>query len=87
MQTRNLKIESTGDYAAGKVKPQIRLRGQWLERARFKPDNRVTVQILWQGVLFIRFLGEPVGPKETRTVLVEGRRSDSHCRADSTTGG
>ena len=56
MQSRNLKIESTGDYFAGKVKPKIRLQGQWLEIAGFKPGNRVAVHIIGRGFLALRFL-------------------------------
>jgi hypothetical protein len=51
MQSRNLKIESTGDYFAGKVKPQLRLKGYWLEYAGFKPGNHVAVYVIWPGLL------------------------------------
>ena len=56
MKTRNLKIESTGDFFKGKVTPKIRLVGQWLERAGFKPGCRVEVQIGQPGILTLRFL-------------------------------
>lgn len=56
MKSRNLKIESTGDYFAGKVKPQIRLKGIWLEHAGFRPDHHVAVYIIGRGFLALRFL-------------------------------
>lgn len=64
MNTRNLKIESTGDYFAGKVKPQIRLRGQWLECAGFKPGHRVVVQIILPGLLALHSLRKTEGSKK-----------------------
>jgi hypothetical protein len=57
MKTRNLKIEATGDFALGKVKPKIRLTGHWLEHAGFWPGQRVTVQIVEPGILVLRLLG------------------------------
>jgi hypothetical protein len=42
--TRTLKIEESGDFAAGQVKPYIRLRGKWLAKFGFKPNTRVEVQ-------------------------------------------
>jgi len=38
MKTRTLAIERTGDFFRGKVTPKIRVAGQWLERAGFKPS-------------------------------------------------
>jgi hypothetical protein len=58
MKTRTLKIESTGDFFKGRVSPKIRLVGQWLERAGFKPGHRVAVQISEPGILTLRFLGQ-----------------------------
>jgi hypothetical protein len=55
MKARNLKIEATGDFAAGKVKPRIRLVGQWLERAGFKPGHRVEVRLDEPGKLTLCF--------------------------------
>jgi len=54
MKPRNLKIESSGDFWRGKVTPKIRLAGQWLERAGFKPGNRVVVQVSGQGTLTLQ---------------------------------
>jgi hypothetical protein len=56
MNTRTLKIETAGDFFYGKVTPKIRLAGQWLERAGFKPEHRVEVQISQPGTLTLRFL-------------------------------
>ncbi len=55
MNTRTLKIEATGDFAAGKVTPKIRLTGQWLERAGFKPGHRVEVRSDQPGKLTLCF--------------------------------
>ena len=55
MNTRTLKIESAGDFWRGQVSPKIRLTGQWLERAGFKPGHRVEVQINQPGLLTLRF--------------------------------
>ena len=48
---RRLKIEEHGDYFRGRIKPKIRLMGQWLERAGFKPGTRVSVRCLGSGVI------------------------------------
>jgi type I toxin-antitoxin system toxin SymE len=56
MNTRTLKIESAGDFWRGTVSPKIRLSGHWLERAGFKPGNRVLVQASEPGILTLRFL-------------------------------
>src|ERR1700683_3798765 len=40
---RTLKIEAEGDFWKGLTKPKIRLMGRWLERAGFRPGNRVHV--------------------------------------------
>jgi Toxin SymE, type I toxin-antitoxin system len=58
MKTRNLKIESAGDFWRGKVSPKIRLTGQWLERAGFKPGNRVKIIMSEPGTLTLKFLPE-----------------------------
>jgi hypothetical protein len=56
MNTRSLKIESVGDYFYGRVSPKIRLSGRWLERAGFRPGNRVEVEINQPGILVPRVL-------------------------------
>ena len=58
MNTRNLKIESVGDFWRGKVSPKIRLSGHWLERAGFKSGHRVEVRIDQPGSLTLRFLDQ-----------------------------
>ncbi len=50
-QSRTLKIEAIGDFAERKIKPRIRLGGQWLESAGFKPGHRVTIYITKPGEL------------------------------------
>ena len=45
MNTRTLKIEATGDFWRKQVVPKIRLGGQWLERAGFKPGHRVEIHL------------------------------------------
>ena len=51
MNPRTLKIEADGDHWAGKIKPKIRLRGLWLERAGFKPGSRVSVTCVAAGIM------------------------------------
>src|SRR5262245_14586125 len=52
--SRSLKIEATGDYFYRKITPKIRLAGQWLERAGFKPGHRVEVRLEERGTLTLR---------------------------------
>jgi hypothetical protein len=52
--TRSIKIESEGDTWKGISKPKIRLMGRWLERAGFKPGNRVQVRCIELGVIELR---------------------------------
>lgn len=54
MNSRTLKIEEDGDFSLGLIKPKIRLRGGWLERAGFKPGSRVSVTCLAHGVIELR---------------------------------
>ena len=54
-KTRNLKIEATGDFAARKIIPRIRLTGHWLQLAGFKPGHRVEIQSLRAGELILQF--------------------------------
>ena len=58
MNTRTLRIESAGDFWRGKITPKIRLTGQWLEQAGFKPGHRVEVQLHEPGTLTLRFLNQ-----------------------------
>ena len=52
---RTLKIEAVGDFAAGKIKPKIRLKGHWLERAGFKPGHWVEIHSFKTGELTLQF--------------------------------
>lgn len=54
MNSRMLKIEADGDQWQGGIKPKIRLRGRWLERAGFKPGNRVSVKCVSAGFMELR---------------------------------
>ena len=56
MNSRNLKVEKTGDFFHRKIKPAIRLKGRWLEQAGFLPDSRARVIIRATGVLEIQAL-------------------------------
>ena len=56
MNARTLKVESTGDYFYRRVKPAIRLKGHWLERAGFPPDSHARIIVRETGVLEIHVL-------------------------------
>jgi hypothetical protein len=53
-QRRTLQIETVGDFAARKIKPLIRLTGRWLEKAGFKPGDRVEVSQTKAGELVLQ---------------------------------
>ena len=55
VKPRSLKIEVVGDYACLKVKPRIRLSGQWLEQAGFKPGHRAVIHVPRPGELILQF--------------------------------
>ena len=52
---RTLKIETVGDFARGKIMPRIRLTGQWLEQAGFKPGHRVEISHSKAGEMVLQF--------------------------------
>ena len=54
--SRELAIEATGDSWAKRIKPRIRLTGQWLERAGFPPGKRVEVRLIRPGMLELECL-------------------------------
>ena len=62
---RTLKIEAEGDIWKDGIKPKIRLKGNWLERAGFKPGNRVTVICVAVGVLELHSDATPLALNET----------------------
>ena len=62
-QFRSLKIEATGDFYRGKIKPGIRLAGKWLEQAGFKPGHRVEVHLNEPGTMTLRFM-EQANPQQ-----------------------
>ena len=55
MKQRTLKIETVGDFAAGRTKPLIRLQGNWLEQAGFKPGHRVAIHSFKPGEMTLQF--------------------------------
>lgn len=55
-QARSLAIEATGDFFRNKITPKIRLSGQWLERAGFRPGHRVQIRMEQPGSLTLRFV-------------------------------
>lgn len=63
--TRTLKVEADGDEWIGGIKPKIRLRGHWLERAGFKPGSRVSVTCVASGVMELRSNDTPPALNET----------------------
>jgi len=60
-KSRSLKIEAVGDFAYRRIKPRIRLSGQWLERAGFKPGHRVEIFTSKPGELSLQFKEESAG--------------------------
>lgn len=56
LQARSLAIEATGDFFYNKIKPKIRLSGQWLAKAGFLPGHRVEVLVDQPGVMTLRFV-------------------------------
>jgi hypothetical protein len=55
VRQRSLKIEAIGDFAYRKIKPRIRLSGQWLEKAGFRPGHRATIHVPRPGELTLQF--------------------------------
>ena len=51
---RKLKIEADGDFWKSRIKPKIRITGQWLERAGFNPGSHVQVLCVAPGVIELR---------------------------------
>lgn len=60
-QVRSLAIEATGDFFRKKITPKIRLSGQWLERAGFRPGHRVEVCFEQPGILSLHFVEQGKG--------------------------
>jgi hypothetical protein len=58
VSVRTLKIERIGDFWARDIKPRIRLCGQWLEQAGFKPDGRVEVTFESTGDMRLKVIQE-----------------------------
>ena len=64
-KTRTLKIEAVGDFAGRRVRPRIRLGGQWLERAGFKPGEHVSVNCVASGIMELHSASTPLALNET----------------------
>jgi cell division inhibitor SulA len=57
MKTRTLKIEESGDYAAKKITPTVRLKGKWLQAAGFPPGKHLELTVISPGVIELRVIG------------------------------
>jgi len=57
LSDRTLKIERDGDSWNGLIRPKIRLTGRWLERAGFRPGDRVHVTCVAPGIIELRSPG------------------------------
>lgn len=55
-QQRTLKIEATGDFWRRRIKPKIRLGGDWLHAAGFQPGQRVRVTLQRPGELTLQLM-------------------------------
>jgi hypothetical protein len=53
---RTLKVQDVGDYFRKEVKPEIRLRGQWLLAAGLEPETHVRITNPQPGVLVVKSL-------------------------------
>jgi len=62
--TRTLKIEADGDPWFGNIKPKIRLRGNWLDRAGFKPGTRVSVTCIAPGIIELHSFDQGAAGRE-----------------------
>jgi hypothetical protein len=65
---RILKVEESGDFAAGQVNPYIRLRGKWLAKFGFKPNTRVEVQCSDGQLILVPQLPPPEFAKPLRAL-------------------
>ncbi len=82
MKTCNLKIEAAGDFCKGPVIPKIRLAGQWLERAGFKPGYRVEIIVSGQGILTLRFVDQS-SLAVTDSIVVANKSQNSINRTET----
>ncbi|MGO8929138.1 MAG: hypothetical protein ACLQU3_19905 [Limisphaerales bacterium] len=53
-----MRIERTGDFWQGKIKPRIRIGGQWLEQAGFKCGHCVLATVEEPGMMTLRFIDQ-----------------------------
>jgi len=71
---RNLKIEDLTDPFSRRrtIRAGIRLKGQWLTRAGFRPGERVAVILVEPGIMQLRVIPESaqrVVPRQSELVL------------------
>ncbi len=53
-KSRRLKVEKSGDFYRHKIKPLIRLQGNWLREAGVEVDKYIVVSNPSPGVLIIQ---------------------------------
>jgi len=79
---RNPKIENLTDpysrRGRGAVRAGLRLKGQWLARAGFRPGERVAVILIEPGLMHLRVIPESAQraealPQQTELVLQSAR--------------
>lgn len=51
MKQRTIKIEESGDPWKKRIKPKIRLSGNWLAQAGFAPGGHVQIVIVSRGIM------------------------------------
>ncbi len=66
IKQRTLKIEATGDFWRRRIKPKIRLGGDWLHAAGFQPGQRVRVTLHRPGELTLQLIPPPPADPDTQ---------------------
>lgn len=56
---RTLKIYEYGDFCRKKTNPEIRLKGQWLAKAGFTPNDHVRIELPEPGKMIITSRNTP----------------------------
>lgn len=60
---RRIKVEAQGDRSWKRIKPKIRLMGNWLQRAGFPPGTHVVVRPISSGIVELRAESTPTSNK------------------------
>ena len=55
-KSRILKVGEVGDFWKERTTPRIRLKGRWLAKAGFLPNNYVQVESPTPGVLILQLM-------------------------------